>query len=82
MNKLSQFLEAQDGKFSANRLVYIIGSLGILTIWAIKELRSVGAYELSESIVYIFIGLQASKTWQSYAERTKTTISVPTTITK
>ncbi len=82
MNKLLQFFQAPNGRFSSNRVVYIIGSLGILIIWAIKELNTVGTYELSENIVWIFTGLQCSGVWNKYAEKTKTTVSVPTTETK
>ncbi len=82
LSKLTQFLETPNGRFSSNRLVYIIGSLGILIIWAIKELNTVGAYEPSENIVWIFAGLQCSGVWNKYAEKPNTTVVIPNTETK
>jgi hypothetical protein len=82
MNKLLQFLQCPSGRFSSNRLLYLVGSLGILTIWAVKTLRSDIPYELPESIVYIFASLQGAKIWQNYSEKQKANVIVPNTETK
>ncbi len=82
MNKLSQFLETPSGRFSSNRLIYIIGSIGILFIWGYKTLISPTGYELPDSTVWIFGILQGGKVWSGYSEKSKATISVPNTTTK
>lgn len=63
-----EILQEDNGRFSSNRLVFLLWSIAVLIIWIITSLNSNTLQSIPESIVTIILILMTGKVVQKIGE--------------
>jgi len=64
----ARFIEEQNGKASAVRLILLLWGVGVLVVWIIASVRSNALHEIPESVVVILGLLIGGKAVQRFGE--------------
>ncbi len=73
MNRLTEFLQNDTGRFSAMRLVFLLWSVGILGMWGYCNVQDKKMIEIPSTVVTAFATIAGWKTVQAWTEKPKTT---------
>lgn len=77
IGKLSEFLEENDGSFSATRLAFLLWAIGVLTVWIIVSLQKWALQPIDGSISTILGILMTGKVIQKFGEKPDLTQAAP-----
>ena len=69
MNKLSEFLQEDNGGFSATRLAFLLWAVGVLVVWIIESLSSKSLERIDPTVTTILGILMTGKVVQKFGEK-------------
>lgn len=68
-NRLAQFVQEDNGDFSATRLAFLLWTVGALVVWVYQSLHSGSPQGLSADVVTILGILMTGKVVQKFGEK-------------
>jgi hypothetical protein len=69
MNRLSEFLQEDNGGFSATRLAFLLWVVGVLVVWIIDSISSKTLERIDPSVTAILGILMTGKVVQKFGEK-------------
>jgi hypothetical protein len=69
MNKLLEFLQEDNGGFSATRLGFLLWVVGVLIVWMITSLKSMTLAPIDSSVATVIGILMTGKVVQKFGEK-------------
>lgn len=67
--KVLEFLQEDNGGFSASRLAFLLWALGVLVVWIANSLHGHTLQEIPETVVTIIGVLMTGKVAQKFGEK-------------
>jgi hypothetical protein len=69
MNKMLEFLQENNGGFSATRLGFLLWVIGVLVVWMINSLKEKGLAPIDSSVTAVIGILMTGKVVQKFGEK-------------